>query len=420
MAILNILRGEVKPALGVTEPVSVALAAAKAYQTIGGKLKSIRILVDPSLFKNAFFCMIPGTDDFGLELAAVLGVMKGVPEAGMEVLKKVGKKDAGEARALLRDVPVKVSIKSGHIGLHVRAEVTTSRGTGSVLIEKKHDHVTLVKKKGKIVYRAARKSEAGTGSDEFKNLTIADLVHFAGNVPSKEIRFVLDAAEMNSALAREGLRARWGMGAGLQLHALMRKGKLARDAVSRSQINVAAATDARLGGAKLPAMSVAGSGTHALTAVLPIVAMAKQLKIGKEKMTRAIALSLLVTIYMKMFTGRLSAFCGCAVTAGSGAAAGIVMMLGGGEKEIGHAIINMAADVTGIICDGANFGCSLKTSTGAASALKAAFLALNGTVMKAGSGIVGRTVEETIRNMGDLSSKSMDAVNNGILDIMTK
>jgi L-cysteine desulfidase len=418
--ILNILRSEMKPALGVTEPISVALGAAKAYKAVGGTLKAIKIVLDPSLFKNGVCCRIPGTDDVGFEMAAVLGALKGVPEAGMEVLKNVTKKDAAKARSLLKDISIKVLIKEGHVGIYVEIEAKTNLGTGRALIENKHDNITLLEANGTLKYSNKGKTTKGKDNNYFKKLIIHDLINFAKKVPYKDIRFVMDAVKMNAKLAEEGLRGEWGLKAGLKLNELMKKARIGKDLISLSQIYVAAATDARLGGAKIPAMSIAGSGTHGLTATLPIALVAKKMKIRKEKMARAIALSLLITIYMKSFTGRLSALCGCAATAGSGASAGIVFMLGGNEKDIGNAIINMAADVPGIICDGANYGCSLKTSTGAGSALKAAFLALNGTVMPGGAGIVGSTVEETIRNMGEISAKGMVQTNNTILEIIKR
>lgn len=418
--ILNILKDEMKPAIGVTEPISVALGAAKAYEAIGGKLKSIKLVLDPSLFKNGVSCKIPGTNDAGFEIAAVLGALKGDPNAGMEVLKNVKKRDAANAKFFIKNGLVEVLIKEGHVGIYVEAEVRTNNGTGRVLIESKHDNITIVEKNGELKYSKGEEVQKEKDNQYFKKLKIKDLIQFARSVPYKNIRYLIDAVEMNTKLAEEGLKGKWGLSAGLKLYELMNNGIIGKDLVSLSQLYVAAATDARLGGVQIPAMSIAGSGTHGLTATLPISVVAKNLQIGKEKITRAIALSFLITIYMKAFTGRLSAFCGCAATAGSGASAGIVFMLGGNEKEICNSIINMAADVVGIICDGANYGCSLKTSTGTGSALKAAFLALNGAVMPNETGIVGKNVEETIRNIGEISAKGMVEVNGNVLEIIKK
>ena len=286
-AILNILKDEMKPALGVTEPISVALGAAKAYEAIGGTLKSIRLVLDPMLFKNGVLCKIPGTNDTGFELAAVLGVLKGVPDAGMEVLKDVKRVDASKAKSLVKKGLVEVLIKKDHAGLYVEIELRTDRGVSRVLIEDKHDNVVLVEANGELKYSNLADDKKEKEEHYFKKLKINDLIHFSRTVLSKDIKFVLDAVEMNTKLAEEGLKGKWGLNVGLKLHNLMNEGKIGRDLVTESQIYVAAATDARLSGAQLPAMSVAGSGTHGLTATLPISVVAKKMRIGKEKMARA-------------------------------------------------------------------------------------------------------------------------------------
>jgi L-cysteine desulfidase len=415
--LLSILKDEMKPALGVTEPISVALGAAKAYEAVGGELKSIRIVLDPALFKNGVSCAIPGTDEAGFEIAAVLGALKGDPDAGMEVLKNVKKEEVADAKSFVKRGFVTVLIKKGHNGLYVETEVKTDHGIGRTIIKNKHDHIILIEGNGKLKYSKSGKEK---GYFNIKRLKLHDLIRFAKRIPYKDINFVMDAVEMNTKLAKEGLSGKWGINVGSNMWKLMKEGKIGNDVITLSQIYVAAATDARLGGAKLPAMSIAGSGTHGLTATLPISVVAQKLRIGKEKIARAIALSMLITIYMKTFTGRLSAFCGCSATAGSGASAGIVFMLGGDERDICNSIINMAADVSGIICDGANYGCALKTSTGVGSAFKAAFLALNGAAMPSEKGIVGRDVEQTIRNMGELSARGMLEIDSAILGIINK
>ncbi len=225
---------------------------------------------------------------------------------------------------------------------------------------------------------------------------------------------------MNRALAEEGLAGNWGIGAGAALAELVKDQNLGRDVVTKAQTLIAAASDARLGGASKPAMSIHGSGLHGVTASLILAVMAEEKKVERERLIRGLALAFLLTSYIKEFSGRLSAFCGCAVTAAVGASAGIVYLLSGTREQIGFAVKNMAGDVTGMLCDGANLSCSLKTSTGAAAAIKAALLALNDIVVPHGNGIVDRDVDLTIRNIGRISSPGMVETDKVVLDIMAE
>lgn len=415
--LLGVIKDEMKPALGVTEPVAVALASSKAYQLVGGEVKEISITTDPALFKTGVACVVPGTDETGFAMAAVLGVVVGDPSLGMEVLKNVDGKSVAKAKSLLRQRIAHVAIKKEQAGIYVEAVVKTSDGVGRVVIEDKHDQIVLLEANGEAKYQQEVKGGEQKQFD-ITSLKVSDLISFAREVPFEDIEFVLDSVRLNRELAQEGLTNWYGMGVGLAMTGLLKENKIADDLVTSAQILVAAACDARIGGAQKAAMSIAGSGSHGITATLPIAAVAERMGIGEEKLARSIALSLLLTVYIKAFSGRLSAFCGCAVTAASGAAAGIVFLMGGDEGQVGSAIKNIAADVTGIICDGGNAGCALKTSTGAGAAIRAALLAMKGVVIPACSGIVGKDVEETIRGMGQVSSPGMLETDKVILDII--
>ena len=416
--LLAILKEEMKPALGVTEPVAVALASAKAFQAVGGELKEIRITTDPTLYKMGVSVVVPGTNETGFPMAALLGAIVGDAEIGLEVLKHVNEESVAKAKALLDKGIVKTSIKGDETRIYVEASVKTSKGYGRAVIRDMHDSVVLVEFNNKVVYQ---KDEIDRQGKKFniRSLAVNDLIQFAKNIPFEDIEFVLDAVTMNKELAQDGLTGRFGMGVGASIVRLLEENKLSQDAITSAEIAVAAACDARLGGAQKPAMSIAGSGNHGITASLPVAAIAEKLAVGKEELARALALSFLITIYIKVYSGRLSAFCGCAVTAGAGASAGIVYLLKGSDEQIGHAIKNVAADVTGIICDGGNFGCALKTSTGVGAAIRAAFLAVENVVIPAASGIVADDVDETIVNMGKISNPGMLETEKVILDIVS-
>lgn len=417
--LVRILKDEMKPALGVTEPVAVALASAKAYRAVGGELGGIKITTDPALFKTGLSCVVPGTTAIGFAMAAVLGALVGNPSLELEVLKHVDKKSVVKARSLLQKRIVDITVKEGQASIYVEAVVRTSKGVGRAIIKGTHTNVVLVEADGKAIYKKEWSEEEEKGSG-VANLEVADLIRFVKEIPFEDIKFVLDAVKMNKELAQEGLTGRFGMGVGTTMSSLLGENKKADDPITEAQILVASACDARLGGAQKPAMSIAGSGNHGITATLPVAVVAQRGGIGEERLARAIALSFLITIYIKAYSGRLSAFCGCAVTAAAGASAGIVCLLGGGDEQIGYAIKNVAADLTGLLCDGANFGCALKTSTGAGAAIRAALLALRGVVIPADSGIVGKGVEETIKNMGAISSPGMVETDRVILDIMRR
>jgi L-cysteine desulfidase len=415
--LVSLLQYEMKPALGVTEPVAVALASAKAYEAIMGDVEEITVITDPALYKTGISVVVPGTNKTGFAMAAILGVLVGNPDLELEVLNLVDDVSVSRARQLLAKNLVRTEVKKGQPGIYVEVLVKTSNGMARTVIKETHTNIILVEKNGIVIYKKAKKRNAEKHFD-ITTLKLIDLIDFVLEIPAAEIEFVLDAVTMNRELAEEGLTGKFGMGAGAAMLEIIPADMRHRDPVATAQILVASACDARLGGAKKPAMSIAGSGCHGVTATLPVMVMADWLHAAEEKLARAIALSFLVTLYIKAFSGRLSAFCGCAVTAAAGASAGIVYLLDGNNKQIGDAVANVAADVTGIICDGGNFGCALKTSTGASTAIRAAQLALRGVVIPAGSGIIGNTTEETIKNMGIVSSPGMVNTDKEILSII--
>ena len=417
--LVNLLKCEMKPALGVTEPVAVALAAATAYQAVKGDLKEITIITDPALFKTGVSVVVPGTQETGFAMAAIMGVLVGNPDLELEVLKFVDDKNVSRAKLLLSKGLVTTRIKKGQAGIYVEVLVETTNGMARTIIKKTHTNIVLVEVNGVVIFRKARKRNTKKGFD-ITTLKVADLVAFALEAPGADIEFVLDAVTMNRELAEQGLTGKYGMAAGAAMSKILPVGTMKEDPINTAKILVASACDARLGGAQKPAMSIAGSGCHGVTATLPVMVMAEWLHTGEKKLSRAVTLSFLVTLYIKAFSGRLSAFCGCAVTAAAGASAGIAYLLGGKTKQIENAITNVAADVTGIICDGGNFGCALKTSTGASSAIRAAQLASLGIVIPAGSGVIGKTIEETITNTGIISSPGMVQTDKEILAIIER
>lgn len=422
--LISVIEREMEPALGVTEVGAIALACSKAYRAVGGELSSIEVTTDPGTFKNGYSCMIPGTSEMGNELAAILGVLAGDPDLGLQVLKGVKEEDVKRAKTLRDDGLAEVSVKRGLTEILVDATVKTDEGEGRAVIKDAHTNIVLVEVNGNTVYSSEEEEEEKgeeKKKEKFKvtSLKLADFKEFVDEVPFEDIKFVLDAIEMNKELGQEGMKGA-GMGVGVAISDLLEKGEITDDIVTHAQRLTAYSVDARMGGVSKPAMSIAGSGDHGIIATMPLAAVAEKRSVEEERLARAIALSYLVTLYIKEYSGKLSAFCGCAVAAGTGASAGVVYLLGGSEEQIAHAISNVAADITGIICDGGNLGCTLKAMTGASAAVMSALFALDGVVIPKDSGIVGETVEETMENMGRIASPGMRQTDDTILDILTE
>ncbi|NEZ77163.1 serine dehydratase subunit alpha family protein [Clostridium botulinum] len=416
--IINILRKEMMPGLGVTEPSSIALSSAKAYEVIGGEIKNIKIIADPGLFKNAFSCSIPGTKEVGNEMAALLGAICGDASLGLECLRKIKKEDISKAKTMLDKIDIE--IKSQTEGLYVESIVTTNNGIGRTIIRYKHDNIVLVEKNNKILYQKENTlnksnnfSQEAIDSKKITEMKLDEIVEFVNNVNYEKIEFLLESIKMNKKLSEKGLE---GLGIGL--------GKLILESCNENNYELYAealtcsAIDARVSGATVPAMTVTGSGNHGIITTLPLLAIKEKKNLNNEVLARSIALSYIINIYIKEFSGKLSAFCGCAVAAGTGVSGGICYLLGGSLKEIENTIKNMASNITGMICTGGNLACSLKANTGVKAAFLSAKMALNNIVIPNKCGIVSNSIEDTMKNIGRIAYPGMMETDKEILNIM--
>ncbi|NFE32475.1 serine dehydratase subunit alpha family protein [Clostridium botulinum] len=416
--IINILRKEMMPGLGATEPASIALSSAKAYEVIGGEIKNIKIIADPGLFKNAFSCSIPGTKEVGNEMAALLGAICGDASLGLECLRKIKKEDISKAKTMLDKIDIE--IKSQTEGLYVESIVTTNNGIGRTIIRYKHDNIVLVEKNNKILYQKENTlnksnnfSQEAIDSKKITEMKLDEIVEFVNNVNYEKIEFLLESIKMNKKLSEKGLE---GLGIGL--------GKLILESCNENNYELYAealtcsAIDARVSGATVPAMTVTGSGNHGIITTLPLLAIKEKKNLNNEVLARSIALSYIINIYIKEFSGKLSAFCGCAVAAGTGVSGGICYLLGGSLKEIENTIKNMASNITGMICTGGNLACSLKANTGVKAAFLSAKMALNNIVIPNKCGIVSNSIEDTMKNIGRIAYPGMMETDKEILNIM--
>lgn len=420
--LIELLKREVLPTMGCTEPGAVALAVAQASETLAGDIERIDIAVNANVYKNGMAVGIPGTGETGLEIAAALGAIKKSPEKQLAVLSEVTADELIKAKAMLADGMVKVSINEAKNSLWIQARVVAGASWSQVIIKDKHTNIVSIQKNGVYIldreqaddkpgvdHRAVLRGEA---------VTIADIIEAVETIPWQDLSFLLEGVDMNYFAAELGLAKRLGMGIGAELEKMTRSGLLADDIVNYAKKLTAAAADARMSGENVAIMSSAGSGNHGITVIIPVYAVAQKVNAPQERLIRAIAISHLITIYIKNYTGSLSALCGCAVAAASGASAAITWLMGGSIGATSAAIKNVIANITGMICDGGKVGCALKLSTAAATAVESSLLAQSDIIVPCTNGIITDTVEGTIRNLGRVSNPGMLQTDKVVIEVM--
>ncbi len=435
--IIGLIKQEVKPALGCTEPIAVALAVAKAAEIISencpccGSLRmkadfKLDVAVSGNILKNGMGVGIPGTGMVGLPVAAALGAVCGNSSLGLEVLKELTPEAVVRAKELVAKGFVHISVADTEHLLYVKATVTVDDNTVAsaevdphayAVIEDDHDRIVETSFADKILMSS--ESAAGLpaeASESPYDLTVQSIWNFAREAPYEDIAFILEDRTLNLALAEEGLRGNYGLQVGKAIRE-NQKEVFGDDFMSYAMGMTAAASDARMAGSTLPAMSNSGSGNQGITVSMPVIAYALKYKVPDEKLARALILSNLVAIHIKHFLGKLSALCGC-VVASTGSACGIVYLEGGGYEQVCAAIKNMAGNITGMVCDGAKVGCAMKVASGVSCAVQSAVLALRGTCIPSTDGIIEDDVEKTIRNIGTIGSAGMKATDRMILEIM--
>ncbi|MGO3909843.1 L-serine ammonia-lyase, iron-sulfur-dependent, subunit alpha [Huaxiibacter chinensis] len=417
---IQAVQEEVKPALGCTEPISLALACAMAAARLSGDVTHIEAWVSPNLMKNGLGVTVPGTGMVGLPIAAALGAIGGNAQAGLEVLKAASDDAIVRAKALLNAGKVQVNLQDPCEDiLYSRACVYAGKASASVTIAGGHTRVVQIVCQGETCFSLDEQQQSGTVDPlgVLADTTLAEILEFVEQAPFSAIRFILEAAHLNDRLSQEGLSGKWGLHIGATLRHQQQRGFFAEDVGSSIVIRTSAASDARMGGATLPAMSNSGSGNQGITATMPVLVVAEHLKVDEETLARALMLSHLSAIYIHHQLPRLSALC-AATTAAMGAAAGMAWLLDGRYQAIAMAISSMIGDVSGMICDGASNSCAMKVSTSVSSAWKAVMMALENTAVTGHEGIVAHDVEHSIANLCALACRSMQATDRQIIEIM--
>lgn len=409
---------DMKPALGVTEPGAIAFAASKARSYTKGEIEEVSVEMNSGMYKNAFTCGIPNSDEVGNIFSAALGVVAGNPEKGLESLADVTEKDNETAEKLVKEGKVKVKLSGISSDIFIEAAVKTKSDICVVTIKNSHTNIVRITLNGEVIFEKEEKDKENEIEETplIHKYTLKDLVSYVKNVDIKEIEFIQKAFDVNMELFNEGLKSRKST----FIHQLFKMNgeKIFSDNVlSTAQLLCNGAIEARVIGLDKPAMSITGSGAHGIIAVMPLLAEQKVKNLSEEILLRAAALSYLVCMYIKEYSGRLSAFCGCGIAAGTGMACGLVFMRNGSVEEMGHTINNMASSITGMICDGGNQGCTMKGVAATDAAFRSAEFAMNGVYIYNVHGINGNTPEETMRNMGLIASPGMTGTEKTIVEI---
>lgn len=416
--ITQLIKREVVPAVGCTEPVAVALCVAKATETIGQIPEKIELRLSGNIIKNAMGVGIPGTGMIGLPIAVALGALVGKSEYGLEVLKDVTPEAVEEGRGYIGQERISILLEpEAPSNLYIDVRAYSPGSSSRVIISGFHTNFIYIEKDGSILFK---KEESGQESDPSGQDPELDMIHvheYAMTAPLDEIAFILEAKRLNLAAAEFALKGAYGHSLGSTV-AHFGENFFGDTPVAHAIMYTSAACDARMGGAMVPVMSNSGSGNQGITATMPVVSYAHDINASEEQTIRALVLSNLTSIYIKQSLGRLSALCGC-VVASTGAASALVYLMGGGYAQVCDAVKNMVANLTGMICDGAKPSCSMKISSGVSTAMMSAMLAMKGHAVTSAEGIVADSVDDTIHNLTKIGRESMQATDHLVLQIMT-
>lgn len=427
-SILALIKREVVPALGCTEPIAVALAAARSCEVLreaGYEPERLEAEVSANILKNGMGVGIPGTGMVGLHIAVALASVCGKSEYRLEVLKDLDAEAVEKAKAIVDAGKVKISLSDTDEKLYVRTVAASASHSAEAVVSGSHDSITSLSIDGKALSCGHVSSETSdvpeqedaNDPDLAKNLKLSQIIDFALNTPLEDLEFIMDSVKLNKALSDEGLKHHYGLQVGRTIMDSRHSDIYGDSIMTYAMARTAAASDARMAGCTLPAMSNSGSGNQGITVTVPVIAVAEKTDVSREQLIRALTIAHLVAIHIKGHLGRLSALCGC-VIASTGAACGITYLRGGGYREICAAVKNMIGNITGMVCDGAKEGCALKVASGVSCALQSAILALDEICISSNDGIIDDDIEKTVANLGRIGSVGMQTTDEMILDIM--
>lgn len=418
-ALTELIKSDMKPALGVTEPGAIAFAVSTAKAHIKGTVKRVGLRLNSGMYKNAFTCGIPGTSEVGNYYAAALGAVAADPKKGLECLEGIGKAEEEAAGEMIKEGMISVSMSSITSRIFIEATVTGETSEAVVTIQDAHTNITKITENGTVVFEKEAKAaqESKEATPLIHQYTLAQMVEYVNTVSAQELDFIKEAYKVNYELLQEGLKSpktTYGP------YLLKKNGGVlvSEDERKTASLFCNGAIEARVIGLSKSAMSITGSGAHGIIATMPLYAVYKINNYTDEQLLRATALSYLVCMYIKEYSGKLSAFCGCAIAAGTGMACALAWLKGAGAETMEKVINNMASSITGMICDGGNQGCTMKGIVAVDAAFDSVELAMDDVYIYNAHGINGATPEETMHNMGLIASPGMTGTEKTIVDIL--
>ncbi len=416
--IVALIKREVVPAIGCTEPIAVALCVAKATETLGTMPESIDVLLSGNMLKNAMGVGIPGTGMSGLPIAIALGAIVGKSEYQLEVLKDSTPEHVEKGKAYIAENRINISLKE-NITEKLYIEVTVKAGdnTASAIIAGGHTHFISITHNGEVLLSSKQKNGTQVENKDIE-LSLRMVYEFADTAPIEEIEFINEARRLNENASKKSLEGNYGHELGKTLSRPLGRGIMGDSMFSHILSATSSACDARMAGAMIPVMSNSGSGNQGIAATMPVVVFGEENHNTEDEITRALTLSHLTAIYIKQSLGRLSALCGC-VVASTGSSCGITYLMSGTYEQVSYSVKNMIANLAGMVCDGAKPSCALKVTSGVSTAVLSAMLAIQNKHVTSVEGLVEDDVDRTIHNMTRIGAEGMNETDKMVLDIMT-
>ena len=417
-AIISLIHKQVVPAIGCTEPIAVALCVAKTKELLGRVPETIDIQLSANILKNAMGVGIPGTGMTGLPIAVALGALIGRPELELEVLQDCNKPAVEQAKQYLAENRLNIRLKDDAPDkLYIGVTTCADGHEAEARIAVKHTNFVYLRKDGDVIKEKPVHSDNAEDEEEV-DLTLRKVYEFATETDVEELRFILEAKNMNEAAATDGLHENFGHALGKTLCSPLGRGIMGENIFSKVLAATSCACDARMAGAMIPVMSNSGSGNQGICATMPVAVFAEENHNTEEETIRALIISNLTAIYIKQHLGSLSALCGC-VVASTGSSCGITYLMGGSYEQMAFAVKNMIANLTGMICDGAKPSCALKLTSGVSTAILSAMLAIQNKHVTSVEGIIDDDVDQSIHNLTEIGRRGMDETDRFVLDIMT-
>ncbi|MBS5980232.1 L-serine ammonia-lyase, iron-sulfur-dependent, subunit alpha [Dysgonomonas sp. Marseille-Q5470] len=416
--IISLIKKEVVPAIGCTEPIAVSLCVAKATEVLETVPEKIKVYLSANILKNAMGVGIPGTKMVGLPIAIALGALIGKSEYGLQVLKDLKPEDVDTGKKYIEEKRIEIGLKEDiDDNLYIEVHCLKNDKEAVAIIKETHTHFSHISKNGEVIINECDSNHCEESKDEIK-LSFSKVYEFATTTPIDDIRFILQAAELNRTASKLSAQGSYGHNVAKTMTGALGKQIFGDSMLTHMMSYTAAACDARMDGAMIPVMSNSGSGNQGITATLPVLTYAEDTNCSEESLIRALILSHLTVVYIKQKLGRLSALCGC-VAAATGASCGITYLMGGDYNQITFAVKNMVGNITGMICDGAKPSCALKISSGVSTAVLSAIMAMEQKVVSSLEGIVDDDVDKTIENLTSIGAVGMQETDKLVLKIMT-